>query len=855
MRATPLTISIILLLLVVAVYYYSCMEGFETLAQKVSDRFNPLAGLQNPLTNPAVRIGISKADAETLREMNIRALNVSKVTPGSSIVETFSDLIYPRIDDETTYLGLIKMCKDKGVGDRPFDDPKFAEVCGMCVTSGSLKTGETFTTPIGVLVYPEDKLAAMRDKASNGYPFPPAVPSIDAAVCKGASKTSIGEPSLAITQADFDGFKARMECRRSHGLGNGCAKCIITKESSWISPTGGIKSLTLFLYGVGSLVVEIGGKVVSDANAVLSAKPTQVSLGKAAEGTSLNITVSKGVGTEDPYVYGIMMSKTPSNTPYVLSIEKMLETDRVSGTFIRKGEPMVLPEAKTAVSKLLPHPTKTSMSLVGFIPLTLVEGDELAAYDCKTGPYVSSAASAELFISDPCLNPRGQAPGNYSVECRRAAILNAGCSTNGEWYKDPGYIPAGPHSIEEYTKQVRAFKERSKDPSVSKGCLGIDTSTPCDAYKNGGMPDERCIKYLYSNTSEYSNRIGRAYDSANTKFTSRQEKQFQFCQPSGSLNPASANGLATLASAAGGYDGLSGIEAIRKFLSDIFMKATSDLDVNTPDSEGGRKDSWEKCIGLPIADVEPGKISLNSTGGVLVNQSNNLEEYSCQRILDHGGDNIRCMPEVDSYIGNQVKEACNLDPNCKGYNTVLRPNGKHGGCLKSRTNLTIVDNQVTEFCVKNLPNTVATEYNCRALDHDGDDIICVGGHPSYMGNDMKEACNTDPNCKGYNTTIWPDGTHGGCLKYKTEITRAQNPSVKEFCVKKLPNEPEQKAQNSCLFRASGQNCSNSVACKPGSRCDIDSRRGGMYSGRCVTCDSSCNGQCQYVDGVYGRLAS
>lgn len=878
MRTSPLILSIILVLLVVALYYCSYMEGFETLAQKVSDRFNPLAALQNPITNPAVRIGISEADGAKLRDMNITALNVSNVTPGSSIVETFSDLIYPRIDTENSYLGLIKMCKEKGVGDRPFDDPQFADTCGMCVTSGSLKTGETFTTPTGVLVYPNDKLAALNDKVSNAYPFPPVVPSIDAAVCKGASRSSTGEPSLAITQADFDAFKARMECKRSHGFGNGCAKCITTKESSWISPTGGIKSLTLFLYGVGSVVVTLGGTVVSQANAVLSDKVTKVSLGKAAEGTTLNITVSNGVATEDPYIYGALVSQTPSNKPYILSIERILETDKVSGGFVRKAEPMVISELKVTVSKLLPNPTKNSMALDGFIPLTLVDADQLAAYDCKAGPYVSSQASAELFITDPCQNPKGQGPGKYSRECLQNAVTTAGCSTNGDWYKNPD---SGNAEIGAWTAALKAQNESvgGTDPIVSMGCRGINIGTPCDAYKNGGIPNKQCMQYLYSNNSENSQLIGRAYNSANTTFTSRNQKQFQFCQPTGSLNPNTANGLATLQGAAAGYGGLSGIEAVRKFLSDIFMKATSDLNINMPDSKGGRKDSWEKCIGLPIVDVPVGKVSLNSksdvltgrnteydytmggdwiyenkkripiddtitlSGGVKVHAAtlNNFTRlvvtdkdnkhitarayegpisqlesrvsggddfskllslpdatghyilydsegkpfdsvsgpnYSCRFSVDHFGDDINCSWGSDTYMGYDLKAQCDADPNCKAYNTLVTKDGKHGGCTKSKMSHAVPNSEVTELCVKKVPKR---NYTCGVIDHDGDDIKCVWGFDSYIGDELEAQCNADPNCKSYNTII-TGGKHAGCLKHKSNPTNT-NGIVKELCVK------------------------------------------------------------------------
>ena len=759
MRITPLII--ILVLLLVALYYCSYSEGFETIQEKVDDRFNALAQLQNPITNPAVPIGISEADGATLRAMNTRALNVPTVTSvaGTYTLKPESEPVYPRIDNENSYLGLIKMCKEKGVGDNPFSDPKFAESCGMCLSSGSLKTGETFTKETGVLVYKEDKDAALTDQLSNSYPFPHVIPSVDAASCAGASRSSIAEPVLAITEDDYKAFKARAECRKTHGFKNGCAICVSNKESSWISSSGGFQPFTLWITGVGNVVVTLGGKIITDT--VLSDKVMKVSLGNATEGTNLNITVSKGVALEIPYLYGVLSSITPANKVYKLPIEKFLETDKVSGTFVRKGAPMLLPDINAMASKLVPQPTKTSMSLDGSIPLTFVEPDQLAAYDCPASPFVSTQAGAELLITDPCLNPRGQGPGNYSVECRKAAILNAGCSTNGNWYKNPdSKNPGDSQTIAEYTEALKfeALKN-SSDPWVSMGCFGVDRRTPCDIFINGGNPGKECIKYLYTNNSENSKRVGRAYNSSDTNFTSRTQKQFQFCQPTGSLNPEKPNGLNALLKISGGYDGLIGMEAIRKYLSNVFNKATNEnLSINTPDSQGGRKDSWEKCIGLPIADLPPGKVTLNSTGKVL--------------------------------------------------NTV----------------------------------TPSTEYDCGVVDHNGDDIKCIWGFDSYQGDVLKAQCDADPKCKAYNTII-VNGKHGGCLKTKSNPTNT-NAIVKEFCAKKSEG-------TKCLFRASGKRCDFGMPCAPGSRCDYD----GPGRGRCVTCDSSCNGQCNYVDGVYGRLAS
>ena len=50
---------------------------------------------------------------------------------------------------------------------------------------------------------------------------------------------------------------------------------------------GGLQPITLWLYGLGTLVVTLGGSVVSEPNSVLSKKLTKVSLGRVKEGTPI----------------------------------------------------------------------------------------------------------------------------------------------------------------------------------------------------------------------------------------------------------------------------------------------------------------------------------------------------------------------------------------------------------------------------------------------------------------------------------------------------------------------------------------------------------------------------------------
>lgn len=622
---------VFVILLLYFMYSMYSLEGFvgasvsqanqETIQSKLADRTNPLAQLQNPLTNPAMPIGISAALAADLTTINQVALNAPSLVASQQVAPM--NPIAPRVDNENSFLGMIQMCKTKGNADQPFSDPAFAANCGVCLSSGSLKTGEVFTdsSVTGVLVYAADKADAMADMKTNGYPFPRVVPSLQAAVCKGATKGDDSQPVLAITKKDYDAFMKRKVCRDGNQLGNECGRCIATSETSWVPSNGGVQAITLWLWGAGTVMPSIGGKNVSAGDVLSMTKVLKYELGKVKEGTTISINVTQGASADGPYVYGAITSLTVLGRVYKLSIDKFLELDTASGTFPRRGSPKYFTDVKVSCVKILPQANSQRMNLSGFLPLTFVENDQLAAYDCPGAPYVTTQESAEVMITDPCLNPRGQGPKNYTDECMQKTILDAGCSTNGSWYKTLPPMTERTFPVSQYTQILKWVNELFGEsvPDVSMGCRGIDISTPCDKFLAGGTPDKTCLAYLYSNASEANKRVGRAYPTAQAKYTSlNTNRVIQFCQPGGKLNPEmNDNAVATLQSVSKGYNNYTGIEAIKRYLSDLYSKATSDLDIDTPDSKGGRRTSWENCIGMNVAGAPVDRVTENSKNDVI----------------------------------------------------------------------------------------------------------------------------------------------------------------------------------------------------------------------------------------------
>ena len=623
MRQQSLILGIVLVVLVLVFYLYnSYSEGFETPEEKLQDRTNPLAAQQNPLTNPAATIGISEAAGAALRNMSRIALNIPSAVAdgaGSYKQQMPDNTITPGIQNENSFLGLVKMCKDKGVSDSPFSDSAFAENCGMCITSGTLTTGESFTTPTGVLVYKADKDDAIRTASQNGYPFARAMPSLNSAVCVGANKDNNSLPVLAINQVDYDAFRKRKACRDSHKIGEQCGRCVSDQESTWVPPSGGKQPLTLYLWGSGNATVSLANGFSSELISLSESSSTPVPLGRVEEGTGIQISVKS---EQSPYIYGAIVSSTAAKGIYKLPIEKFLEKDSDSGLAPRRNGIKYFEDVKVFCTKMTTQNNKKSMNLTGFIPITMVEADQLAAFDCPSAPIVQGQASAELLIDDVCLNPRGQGPGNYSDDCIRQTILQGGCSTNGSWYKNP---PSQRNfSLSEYLNSIKTKSALvDTDPEIAMGCKGVDIRTPCDAFLNGGIPDQQCMRYLYLNQSENSKRVGRAYKNADTKYASVIGNTIGFCRPWAGLDPAASdNAMGTLTDVARGYKGVSGIEAVKTYLSDVFMKAVGSLDINLEDDKGGRKTSWKQCIGMKIADPPLASVTKNSIDDVIDNRQN-----------------------------------------------------------------------------------------------------------------------------------------------------------------------------------------------------------------------------------------
>lgn len=643
-------------------------EGFnDTIGEKVQDRANPMAAKQHPLRNPAAPIGISESSGASLRSMSQTALNVPIQVPngdGSFSTRDPINKASPRIDNEASFLGLVKFCKEIGsIPDtNPFANADFAANCGMCMTSGTLITGETFTQPTGIVVYSKDKDAYYAKQAANAYKFPRAIPSVKSAVCKGATVNDDSVPPiLAINSKMYVEISRRNKCRIEQSYGNSCGQCV-SDTTSWSyiqnPPDGGIYEVHMILYGQGTVQVSVKGNTVA-SNQPLGSNATVINLGVVPEDSTFQIKATPDKNGNPPRIYGVLQSTLPNGYLFYLPIEQVILVDEVSGSTPRRLSPKFFSDVERALASIIPSAGKTQMILNGVVALTFINPDQISFYDCQNAPYVMSQTNAELLVADPCLNPKGQGPNNYTDECVQSLLFNAGCGINGDWYMNglPGAATVDATKGDINTWLAKTIPKAKTDPAVAKGCYGNDITTPCDEFiGTSSIPNQKCLAYLYSNTSLQNANVGQAYSSRDGYYTSLNKNTAQFCQPNGSLNPNTNAGLAELQNAAKGYKGYAGVDAVKAYLTDAFTKAVGNLDINIDDSAGGRKTSWMKCFGVIIN--APDSISQNLQyralpgSGILLGQ--HCDNTGWSRVLGVGDydltNNSAAFPPDASFI-------------------------------------------------------------------------------------------------------------------------------------------------------------------------------------------------------------
>lgn len=577
----------------------------QTVVNNIS---SPLARDINPLQKGFAEIGISSAKANEIKA-NVRAgLNLPEI---EIVGDGTRRLVQPsvqneaRVDDEDSFLGTVAFCAKQGRTENPFSDPRFATSCGMCMTKGKLLTGESFSVPTGVVVFPADREKALKDMKTNGYLYPRVIPSMNAALCEGASVGDDAKPSLALTSQQYMDYKSRANCLKQRTVGEkGCAQCFNTDTYTYVGENPGVEPLTLTLYGLGLATVKSRGIVQGKEKTPLSlSTPTIIDMKRILEGQIFEITVEQGE-TNGPRVSGFFSSALANGSKFQMPLENLALVDKQTGAAPRRTGFLYSPAYGNRLVVLSGGPQKSMLSMDITLPFTFLESDEIGTYDCPSAPLMRLKESASQFSTDPCTKGN---PGSYSAECLRQRILDAGCTPLGDAYKNPQQ-EAGNLGISAFIDKILRYANmKDIDREAAAKCTGQTAAltTPCDAFLSGagaraagsGSSLQACLSFLYKNESD-GTPVGKAYSGVSSlAYTSTNPKTGKpsYCSDSGTLNPSNSKELEGVFT--NGYKSKKGIEAVKNYISDIFLRATDDgLAATVSDASGGRATSIAKCF-------------------------------------------------------------------------------------------------------------------------------------------------------------------------------------------------------------------------------------------------------------------
>jgi len=410
MRGATPYIFIFAILGIIILMMLRTTEGFSTVQDSAQDRTNPLASQQQPVYNPTAQIGTSGGDS--LRAMAKVALNIPNEygdgQAGLFHVPPMNE-VSPRIDDNGSFLGLVEFCKTTGdaavaAGTNPFDNSTFALHCGMCMPCDGTtpitiltRPDESYLTPTGIVVYDADKERALSNQTTKSYRFPRAIPSLQSAVCPGASLTDDSVvPVLAINAEMYTEMKARCDCRTAQknnpgdptACGN-CAKCAEDgKEWSYIDKTAGnVYPISLTLFGVGTYSIQIAG---STKEGTLDSSASTMNLGTQNEDTPFILTVSKdnaSTSTYNPIVWGYLSSTKMSGATVYFHLDKYILSDHNNAGYKVRTLGSADTSSIAGMKKMISQGNNSSMALNGYVPFTFIHPNQLAYYDCKNSYY------------------------------------------------------------------------------------------------------------------------------------------------------------------------------------------------------------------------------------------------------------------------------------------------------------------------------------------------------------------------------------------------------------------------------------------------------------------------------------
>lgn len=516
-------------------------------------KFNELTNTIN-LTSPSV--GIDPITASNMNE----AVATVFARPASTTHILEQTIPYSTPDQLPGTLEIAQMCEAAPNSCAAFDDAKFAKNCGVSFDPASIDSAGHTAGIGGLYISPYDRdeqMAAYKNVQQTGaapyFPLKTLAPTI------GKAKT--GTFSLTKDQCTIVKETVDCESKQTFGLPN-CTQCYTSGQFSRVGPESGRLPSTLNLFGSGSVVVSSSNNLIALQKTTLDlGKGVQVTIPPNSEGTTFTIAVS---GTLPIYLCGYIEGQTATGT-FKLDVMTLTQKDTVTGAKPRMTGTRLFNGFKCFT--LMPGNGKSSMNLACLLPFSFVNMFDGAALTCENGPIITREDSATFLESDPCYG-KGNAPGNYKLECLQARWTELGGTPQGTGYPSTKALAdaiqkdanGGNRSIDAIVdilavKMAQALSGNDANGvplsipdwnAVSMYATGTPITNPCDGANNANGPvSKACASYLYANKGVNS-RVGPTYTQPPSQAASLKEK-FEdvpntFNYPGTIIDPISAEG-------------------------------------------------------------------------------------------------------------------------------------------------------------------------------------------------------------------------------------------------------------------------------------------------------------------------
>jgi hypothetical protein len=676
------------------------------------------------------------------------------------------------------------ICESKSQTCDAFNDPKFAENCGMSFDKNAIgSSGKPHAG--GMFISKADRKsqidAAENVKSTGSAPYDPYK----------VFKPTLGTTkpgTFALTKDQCVVVKEKVDCESKQTFGSpNCAQCFTSQTFSRVDPNAQKLPSSIYLFGNGKGFVKTSESaeknLIAKDNIILSpTNATVINIPANAEGNYFTISIDSPDGSTTPYVSGYLEGKTPRGS-FKIDIINLVQKDvktnlkpRINGSVGING---------FRALAMIPGNNQTSIDLLCLLPFSFLNIYDTDALTCDNGPIITQEASATFLESDPCFGKQNQ-PGNYKLECLQSRWVSVGGTQKGTGYPstkekanaiqldsagNPLSIDVIVDNLNNKMKQAVSGLDSNGNKlsindwnTVSMWGTGVPINTPCDGpNRDTGPLSQDCLSYLYYNKG-ITSHIGSTYTLQQSQVASMKGQNIAntYCQPGAPLDPETPEGLEF-------GQKLGGVANVKKTYDEINRLANDNTTSNDKRSSAikqcygiqlesiAKKVSTDTCLGEcdTILYSKNGKFSLNTqSDGNLV-----LYDKNSKILWASGSDTPTPNPPYVAYVqsdGNFVLYDGKQTP-------VWESNSKGNGVPPYR--LTLENEGV--LVLYDSTNKIIWTSTVRYNNTMGGYLETTGPQPRCFRNlsleqAMEECISLGNKCKGFSYSNTGDGT--GCFK-------------------------------------------------------------------------------------------